>query len=157
MTTPYLPWCPRTLAPSCPEEVFCSHLLKEGRKRMEERERKEMVWWQRRKTCRIRVSWGNRFTVCYSGTSFSMSVNYSGLPGIHTTSPQALACSLSWSQGLPRKDEKKRKEMRWKEWEWCGKKVKEKTRSFRILSAVLASHGQTRLWGAGKLIFSLGT
>ena len=107
---PNLPQCPRSLAPPCPEEVFCSHLLKEGRKRMEERERerKEMVWWQRRKTCRTGVSWGNRFTVCYSGTSFSMSVNYSGLPSIHTASPQASACSLNWSQGLPQKDEKKK-------------------------------------------------
>ena len=156
---PNLPQCPRSLAPPCPEEVFCSHLLKEGRKRMEERERerKEMVWWQRRKTCRTGVSWGNRFTVCYSGTSFSMSVNYSGLPSIHTASPQASACSLNWSQGLPQKDEKKRKEMWWKEWERWGEEVKEKTRSFRILAAVLALHGQTRLWGAGKLIFSLGT
>ena len=32
---------------------------------------------------------------CYSGTSFSMSVNYSGLPSMHTTSPQALAFSLN--------------------------------------------------------------
>lgn len=53
-----------------------------------------------------------------------MSVNYSGLPGIHTTSPQALARSPTDRKVFLRK--MKRKE--------CGRmnveEVKEKTREF---------------------------